>query len=82
MRDKRVARPVHTKNQKTSRRYKKRKKKKEEKRTYMHEKFYRGGSCRIKAGVRLLLFLEQPSAALDEGRAGARWKVEATLSPL
>lgn len=38
----------------------------------MHEKFYRGGSSRIKAGVRLLLFLEQPSAALDEGRAGAR----------
>lgn len=28
----------------------------------MYEKFYRGGSCRIKAGVRLLLFLEQPSA--------------------
>lgn len=71
MRDKRVARPVHTKNQKR-RREGIRREKKEEKRTYMYEKFYRGGSCRIKAGVRLLLFLEQPSAALDEGRTGAR----------
>lgn len=42
------------------------------------EKFYRGASCRIKAWLRLLLFLEQPS----RGRRPDVVKSEATLSPL